>query len=55
MKKLELFNNEAKELPYQRLPEQLGLYHAKNEHDACGVGMLVNIHGRNHMTSLSLH
>lgn len=23
MKKLELFNNEAKELPYQRLPEQL--------------------------------
>lgn len=45
MKKLELFNNEAKELPYQRLPEQLGLYHAKNEHDACGVGMLVNIHG----------
>ena len=24
---------------------QLGLYDATNEHDACGVGMLVNIHG----------
>ena len=24
---------------------QLGLYDAANEHDACGVGMLVNIHG----------
>lgn len=45
MKKRELFNNEAQELPYQRLPGQMGLYHATNEHDACGVGMLVNIHG----------
>ncbi len=24
---------------------QLGLYNAENEHDACGVGMVVNIHG----------
>ena len=23
----------------------LGLYEAANEHDACGVGMVVNIHG----------
>ena len=37
MKEQELFNNETKELPCQRLPEQLGLYHAMNEHDACGV------------------
>ena len=22
-----------------------GLYRAENEHDACGVGMIVNIHG----------
>lgn len=45
MKKRELFNSKAKELPYQRQPEQLGLYDVANEHDACGVGMLVNIHG----------
>lgn len=25
--------------------EQNGLYDATNEHDACGVGMIVNIHG----------
>ena len=24
---------------------QRGLYRAENEHDACGVGMIVNIHG----------
>ena len=45
MKKEELFNNKAKVQPYQRQPRQLGLYDAENEHDACGVGMLVNIHG----------
>ena len=45
MGKKELFNNEAKERPAQRQPMQLGLYDAVNEHDACGVGMLVNIHG----------
>lgn len=26
-------------------PQQAGLYNADNEHDACGVGMVVNIHG----------
>ena len=26
-------------------PSQEGLYHSQYEHDACGVGMLVNIHG----------
>jgi glutamate synthase (NADPH/NADH) large chain len=26
-------------------PMQEGLYNPENEHDACGVGMLVNIHG----------
>ncbi|MCD8260128.1 MAG: glutamate synthase large subunit, partial [Bacteroides sp.] len=28
-----------------RQPAEMGLYSASNEHDACGVGMLVNIHG----------
>lgn len=28
-----------------RQPQQAGLYHSENEHDACGVGMLVNING----------
>lgn len=45
MKKQELFNNETKAIPYQRQPEQLGLYESANEHDACGVGMVINIHG----------
>lgn len=45
MKKRELFISQTKKSPYQRQPEQLGLYDAANEHDACGVGMLVNIHG----------
>ena len=45
MKKQELFNNETKGFPYQRQPRQAGLYDAAYEHDACGVGMLVNIHG----------
>ena len=26
-------------------PYGYGLYHPANEHDACGVGMIVNIHG----------
>ena len=55
--KEELFNNRTKEKAgqqktgqsqqsvCQRQPRQLGLYDANNEHDACGVGMLVNIHG----------
>ncbi|MCD8181897.1 MAG: glutamate synthase large subunit [Bacteroides sp.] len=45
MMKEELFNNKTKERPGQRQPKQLGLYDASYEHDACGVGMLVNIHG----------
>ena len=45
MKKQELFNNETKGFPYQRQSRQAGLYDAAYEHDACGVGMLVNIHG----------
>ncbi|MDD6209296.1 MAG: glutamate synthase large subunit [Bacteroidales bacterium] len=28
-----------------RIPQTAGLYTAENEHDACGVGLLVNIHG----------
>ncbi|WP_071146422.1 glutamate synthase large subunit [Bacteroides ihuae] len=45
MKEKELFNNKTEAIPYQQQPEQLGLYDARYEHDACGVGMLVNIHG----------
>ncbi len=29
----------------RKQPRQAGLYSATNEHDACGVGMVVNIHG----------
>lgn len=43
--KEELFNNKTEEQVYQRQPKQLGLYDASHEHDACGVGMLVNIRG----------
>lgn len=43
--KEELFNNKTKAEDYQRQPKQLGLYEASHEHDACGVGMLVNIQG----------
>lgn len=44
MVKREHFNNQEKSTPFQQ-PAQLGLYNAANEHDACGVGMIVNIHG----------
>ena len=43
--KQELFNNKTKVEDYQRQPKQLGFYEASHEHDACGVGMLVNIQG----------
>lgn len=43
--KQELFNNKTKAEDYQRQPKQLGLYEASHEHDACGIGMLVNIQG----------
>ena len=46
MKKRELFNNRTKELSFQQQPNQMGLYDSANEHDACGVGMIVNIHGK---------
>ena len=45
MKKQELFNNVTEGFLYQRQPQKMGLYDAAYEHDACGVGMLVNIHG----------
>ena len=41
----ELFNRKEKGLSGHRPPQQTGLYDAFNEHDACGVGMLVNIRG----------
>ncbi|KAA6316875.1 Glutamate synthase (NADPH/NADH) large chain, partial [termite gut metagenome] len=45
MKEKELFNNKTKDLLYQCQSGELGLYNVIHEHDACGVGMLVNIHG----------
>ena len=39
------FNNKTNIMLPQRQPQQFGLYDVSNEHDACGVGMLVNIHG----------
>lgn len=45
MKKQELFISKKKASPFLQQPEKMGLYNAANEHDACGVGMLVNIHG----------
>lgn len=53
MKKQELFNNATEGFTYQRAPQQTGLYDAAYEHDACGVGMLVDIHGKSHTTLLS--
>ena len=29
----------------RRKMDNMGLYQPSNEHDACGVGMVVNIHG----------
>ncbi|MDY2642564.1 MAG: glutamate synthase large subunit [Mediterranea sp.] len=43
--KEELFNNRTKASIIQRQPQSMGLYDAANEHDACGVGMIVNIKG----------
>jgi hypothetical protein len=31
-------------------PEPQGLYHPQNEHDACGVGFICNLHGKNRTT-----
>ena len=41
----ELFNNETKVCVLPQQPQSMGLYDAANEHDACGVGMIVNIKG----------
>ena len=43
--KEELFNKREETEIHQHRPKQIGLYDVANEHDACGVGMLVNIHG----------
>lgn len=45
MKENKLFNNKTKDLLTYQHPGPTGLYNPENEHDACGVGMLVNIHG----------
>ena len=34
-------------------PEQQGLYNPKNEHDACGLGFVANIHGTKSHTIVS--
>lgn len=43
MAKEEQINTESKDISHQQ--QKKGLYDAAYEHDACGVGMLVNIHG----------
>lgn len=43
--KEELFNNGTKVKKCLRHPQPSGLYDPSYEHDACGVGMLVNIRG----------
>lgn len=45
MKKTNLFNSRNKAVSYQQKLNKVGLYDTSYEHDACGVGMLVNIHG----------
>ncbi len=44
MVKSNQFNNQKESIPFQQ-PMQSGLYSVENEHDACGVGMVVDIHG----------
>ena len=43
--KRKLFITAKEEARPRRADAQAGLYDAANEHDACGVGMIVNIHG----------
>jgi glutamate synthase (NADPH/NADH) large chain len=45
MKASELLNNKTEEMVASGQPQRQGLYDPAYEHDACGVGMLVNIHG----------
>ena len=40
-----LFINPTSIYPTQHVPSSEGLYSPENEHDACGVGMIVDIHG----------
>jgi glutamate synthase (NADPH/NADH) large chain len=40
-----ILNEERSKVMRKEWPRHAGLYDAANEHDACGVGMLVNIHG----------
>ena len=34
-----------KRTTYRYRPGKQGLYNPKNEHDACGIGFVANIHG----------
>lgn len=45
MRKSSILESKVNQNARQRQPESVGLYQAAYEHDACGVGMLVNIHG----------
>ncbi len=38
-------SSEDRSLPQQGLPSHQGLYDPRNEHDACGIGFIVNIKG----------
>lgn len=45
MKNQEHLNRAKRETERNTGYRQCGLYDAANEHDACGVGMIVNLHG----------
>ncbi len=45
MKKQSLFNSPKETSDTLHFPKKQGLYDSAYEHDACGVGMIVNIHG----------
>lgn len=45
MRKCSILESKGNQKMPKRQPESMGLYRAAHEHDACGVGMLVNIHG----------
>lgn len=53
MKKQELFNNATEGFTYQRAPQQMGLYDAAYEHDACGLACWWTFTEKSHTTLLS--
>lgn len=46
MDKYTLYDNRRQDYLSQKRNESIGLYNPENEHDACGVGMIININGQ---------